>query len=263
MTRQLSHEVSFSEVGSWQVYRTISRLLLEGYISEQVVIGTGVSVLQLTKKGFAEIRHELGTLKELRYNPQSVTHDYWATAFQLGPFVKNSMENVDLITEQEVQAFESGVLPEWIPGSREHIPDGFIGIKDDGSGTHIALEVELNLKPPLRYDKAAYYFDVLESPIDLVFWLCGNIALAEKIFNRLVNAKLRDLGIHHFFITEDFRNLGWQAPARTGHFRNKNIHEILTAKGWQNHSKTAAKSWQNEVAGIFFPKNKSPLKQRA
>lgn len=263
LTRQLAHELAFSDIGPWQVYRTIFRLLHEGYISEHSVMGCGVNVLQLTKKGFSEIHNELGDLKELRFNPQSVTHDHWATAFQLGPFVKKTTDNVNFIAEQEVQAFDPGVMPEWISPSREHIPDGFTCIKGKDSETHIALEVELNLKSSLRYDKVAYYFDGIDSKIDLVFWLCANINIAETIFNHLVAAKLRRLGIHHFFIADDFRKLGCQTPARTGQFRTKTIEEILIAKEWQNNSSTIARQWQNEINEIFFPQNKSPQKKKA
>ncbi len=261
MSHHLAHVMAFSDVGPWQAYRRIARLIAEGYISEHVVSGLGVKALQLTKKGFSLIRYDLGDLKELRFNPQSVTHDYWATAFQLGPFVPDLSDNVNFVTEQEVQAFDSGVLPPWLPQSREHIPDGFISLGGDNGQTHIALEVELNLKPPHRYDKVAYYFDVIDSPIELVFWLCGNFSLAETIFQRLVRAKLRNLGVHHFFILDEYRQLGWQAPARTGQFKNKTIQEILTAKQWQNAVKMMSKQWQKERAPIFFQTTKSPQNQ--
>lgn len=253
--------MSFADIGPWQVYRLIFRLLSEGYISEHSVVGTPVSVLQLTKKGFLEVVYDLGSLKEKRFNPQSITHDYWATAFQLSPFMERSTTGVSFICEQELQALEAASLPEWIPDSRDHVPDGFTCIKNGENESHIAIEVELNLKPLLRYDKAAYYFNALESPIDMVFWLCGNISLAEAIFDRLAKANLRDPYVHHFFLTEDFRSLGWQAPARSGHFRNKSIHEILIAKGWQCPSSKIAKQWQGEISEIFFPKAKSPLKK--
>ncbi|MFP5458380.1 MAG: hypothetical protein ACLGG7_06580 [Bacteriovoracia bacterium] len=262
LSYQLSHVLGFHELSFWRSYKIVLRLLREGYISEHSVLGTKVRVLQLTKKGFSQIRYELGDLKELRFNPQSVTHDYWATVFQLGPFAPDLLDNTSFITEQEVQAFESGVLPDWISESRDHIPDGFTWLKGDSEDTRIALEIEVNLKSPLKYTKTAYYFDVFDSPIDMIFWLCGNLSIAKFIFDLLLKAKLHNLDRHHFFLMEDFKKLGWKAPARSGQFKDKTIQEILTARCWQDRDKMAARQWQGFASEIFFPKTKSPWKKK-
>lgn len=231
----------------------------EGYIADRGVNGTGVTVVQLTKKGFDQIKHDLGELKELRFNPQSVTHDYWATAFQIGPFVHDKNGSINFVTEQEIQTSHESLLPPWIPKSREHIPDGFTFIKDASNGKKFAIEVDINLKPGLRYDKAAYYFDVEESQIDVVFWLCGSFSIAESIFERLLKAKLQRLKIHHFFLTDDYLNHGWNAVARSGHFKDKTLREIYLSNGYQTPIKELSRPWSGKDRQIFFAKEKSPL----
>lgn len=263
LSYQLAHVLAFQEISFWRSYKITLRLIREGYVSEHSVRGTKLRVLQLTKKGFLQVRYELGELKELRYNPQSVNHDYWATAFQLGPFIHDTGDELMFITEQEVQAFDAGVLPNWIPVSREHIPDGFTWVKGDGLETRLALEVEINPKSPLKYTKAAYYFDSIDSPIDMVFWLCGNLDIAKFIFDILLKANLRNIDAHHFFLTEDFKNLGWKAPARSGQFKDQTIQEILMARCWQGAGKLAARQWQGFSSEIFFPTTKSPWKKKA
>lgn len=254
--------IAFPNISFWRSYKIALRLVKEGYISEHSVLGTKVRVLQLTKRGFAEIRYELGDLKELRFNPQSVTHDYWATAFQLAPFIHDRKTEVQFITEQEVQAFDGGILPSWIPASRDHIPDGFTWIKEPNFETRIALEIEINLKSPLKYTKTAYYFDGIESPVDMIFWLCGSLGIAKFIFDILLKANLRNIESHHFFLTEDLKRLGWKAPARSGQFKDKSIQEILVARCWQGSGKLAARQWQGSTSEIFFPTTKSPWKRK-
>lgn len=199
----------------------------------------------------------------MRFNPQSVAHDYWATAFQLGsifPFVHDSITH---ITEQEIQSLESDLMPDWVPRNRDHIPDGLFQLGKGENALHIALEVDLNLKSFLRYDKAAYYFDGIDSKIDVVIWVCGNINVAKTIFTRLKSAKLRRLNIHHFFITDDFKFHGWNAKARSGQFSEKSIQEIYALKTHGKPVENALKSYGKEDMEILFPTLKTPFKKKA
>ncbi len=259
----LARYLVFNDISWWNFYKKTRRLIREGYLIERTGDGLEFDVLQLTKKGFDFIKYDLGELKEMRFNAQSVVHDYWASAFQMGEFIRDGSGGVDFFTEQEVQCTDESLFPSWMPKSKEHIPDGLTSIKSGGRERSFAIEVELNLKPPIRYDKAAYYFDAESSKIDVVFWLCGSVAIAQAIFKRLKNANLRRLDVHHFCLTDDFKNLGWEMTARSGLYKGKTLSEIYLVNGYQTLGKTLVKGWLNGTREIFFPERKIPMNQRS
>lgn len=262
LSYRLAHKLSFPEIAFANFYNKARRLINEGYILDKTAGNMGFDVLHLTKKGFDFIKYDLGELKEMRFNAQSVPHDYWATAFQLGSFIHDKNGKVQFFTEQEVQCTDESLFPTWMPKSKEHIPDGLTAIKKGDVEKRFAIEVELNLKPPIRYDRAAYYFDADESKIDVVLWLCASVAIAQAIFNRLIKANLRRFDIHHFFLTEDFKHLGWQSASRSGQHKGKTLKEIYLLSGYEGPMEVLLRSWEGEDSKIFFSNQKSPWKKR-
>lgn len=235
----------------------------EAYLVEREVQGFDVPVFQLSKKGFDVIKFDLGELREKRFAPQSVAHDYVSAAFQLGDFIHGN-HSAELLTEQEHQCTDDSLLPAWVPKSREHIPDGFTRLGLPGGGeVVVAIEVELNLKPWIRYDKAAHYFDMSPTKIDVVFWLCNGMKLAQEIYKRLLGLNLRKIEIHSIVLLDDFRSQGWQAPIRSGQFKGKTVREVYGTKSAQKPYKTHTKAVQNGNSEIFFPVKKTAfLSQR-
>jgi hypothetical protein len=254
----IAKKLCFSEISQWNFYEKIRRLLHEGYLIERYGTNLEIDTLQLTKKGFEYIMYDLGVLKQNRFAAQSVTHDYWAMAFQLGEFAINPCPNVELFTEQELQCTDDSILPDWVPKSRDHFPDGFTRIKNENAESVFALEVELNLKPSLRYTKAAYYFDGLDSRTDVVFWLCDGEWLMERIFKDLSALRLRRMEVHHFLLLEDFLEIGWNAKLRSGREINKSVREVYSSRIPQTFTKEVPKSSQNGLGELFFTDKKSP-----
>jgi hypothetical protein len=252
----------FPNISYGNFYNKLRRLIIEGCIVEKKLDDLSFDVIHLTKKGFDLIKYDLGELKEQRFNPQSVTHDYWASVFQLGYFVGRSNITVTQVTEQEIQSKDPGILPPWVPITRDHVPDGLFEVGSGESSQRFGIEVELNLKPPIRYDKAAYYFDLIESKIDVVFWLCGNLSIMKWIFQRQQKAKLFRPEIHHFLLTDDFKINGWNAKARAGQFRGKTIQEIYLLRSYVGAMKDLLRSYEDKDSEILFPKTKSSWKQR-
>lgn len=232
-------------------------MLREGYISEREALGLAVPVLQLSKKGFDVIKFDLGEVREKRFSPQSVTHDYMAAAFQLGDLIHADHADVEFLTEQEHQCTDDSLLPAWVPKSRDHIPDGFTRLHGPSGELIVAIEVELNLKPWLRYDKAAHYFDMSPLKIDVVFWLCDGMKLAQDIYQRLLRLKLKRIEMHAIVLLDDFRSMGWQAPIRSGQNKGKSVRDVYDTKGVQNPYKTNTKAVQNMGQEIFFPVKKT------
>lgn len=254
--------LKFSEKTQWNAYRKVRRLLSEGYLVERDGDRLEFPVLQVTKKGFELIQSGLGELSEMRFAAQSVEHDYWATVFQLGEFLCGSMTGVEFFTEQEYQCRDENLLPDWVPKSKSHIPDGLTRIQNGNQHSVFAIEVEIHLKPPLRYDKAGYYFDSGLSNVDIVFWLCRDEKLGKDIIARLNNARLRNIDIHHVIFMDDFKNMGWLAPAKSGQYLGKSVREIYLARCPQDPHQHLIIDSSAELAEVFFPTKKSPAKPR-
>lgn len=253
----------FSSLAPWTYYPKLRRLIAEGFIIERAGVELELSVLQLSKKGFEYLKYELGYLRENRYAAQSVTHDYWATAFQLGDFILNPSPDVEFLTEQELHCSDDSLLPSWVPKSREHFPDGFTRIKNENADAVFAIEVDLNLKPMLRYIKTAYYFDGLDSKTDIVFWLCDGINVMKRICEFINMAKLRRPEIYHFVLLDDFKKFGWEAVARSGREQGKTIREIYSQRSPQGLVKVLPRDTQAELIEIWNSKQKSPHVSKA
>ncbi len=258
LTYPLAKKIAFEAICYGHFYSKIRRLLREGYIIERHDTDLKCTVLQLAKKGFEVLRYDLGELRENRFAAQSVAHDYWATAFQIGEFIQAPSSDVRFFTEQEIQCTDDSLLPEWVPKSRTHIPDGLTRLKCGGQKSVVAIEVELNLKPPLRYDKAGYYFDAGLSKIDVVLWLCGHRWIARKIESRLSGLKLRNREIHQFALTSEYRSLGWDCKIVSGNLSGKTLREIYIVKGHKTPLEQSSNNALTLMQKIFFPKGQSP-----
>jgi hypothetical protein len=252
----------FKAISKHNSYSKIRRLLKEGYIEECFGTKLDVTCVKLTKKGFEQIKYDVGYITQDRFKPQSVTHDYWAMAFQRGEFAINPNKNVSFITEQELQARDHGTFLVKVPESKEHIPDGLTVFGDGEKSQMVAVEVELNLKPNLRYVKAAYYFDSPYTNIDTVFWLCDRSWLMEKIFYDMQKLRLGRMDIHHFVLLEDFKELGWNAKARSGRDINKTIREVYAQRSTQLPSETPENSLLGKMQELYFSNKKSPWKPK-
>ncbi len=258
----LAKKLFFDQLSHWSFYEKIRRLIAEGYLTERDGSDIDFSVLQLTKKGFDYLKYDLGYLKEERFAAQSVSHDYLATAFQLGEFAIYPNPDVEFFTEQEVQCSEDSLLPDWMPTSKDHVPDGFTRIKNEKVESVFAFEMELNLKPFLRYTKAAHYFDGLDSKIDVVFWICDGVRLMERIFEHLLSLKLRRMEIHHFVLLGDFKNLGWDCLTRSGREKNRKIRDLYLQRLPQGLPEGPQRPGQGELQKLVFSKKKSPWVSR-
>ncbi len=254
----LAKRLFFKDLSSWSFYEKIRRLIHEGYLIERDGAGLDFSVLQLSKKGFGYLQYDLGFLKEDRFAAQSVTHDYLGTAFQMGELAIYPSSDVEFLTEQDLQCCEDSLLPDWVPKSRDHIPDGFTRIKNEKSDSVFGFEVDLHLKPFLRYTKSAHYFDGIDSKIDVVFWLCDGVRLMERIFEHLLSLKLRRMEIYHFVLLDDFKNLGWDCVTRSGREKNKKIRDIYLQRVPQGLPKEPPRPTLGELKELFFSKKKSP-----
>lgn len=259
LSYQLAKKLFFPELSYVTFYEKIKRLIHDGYLIERDGSDLEVCVLQLTKKSFLHIKYDLPFLREDRFAAQSVTHDYLATAFQLGEFALFSRQDVEFFTEQEIQCSEDSLLPDWMPSSRDHLPDGLTRIKNQNFDSVLAFEVELNLKPWLRYTKAANYFDGMDSKIDVVFWICDGVGLMTKICDHLLGLRLRRMDIHHFVLLDDFKKQGWDCWTKSGREENQKIRDIYLRRSPLSATQLPRNPTLTEMQELFFSKRKSPL----
>lgn len=259
LSYQLAKSLFFPKLSYITFYAKIRRLIHDGYLVERDGADLEVCVLQLTKKSFLHIKYDLPFLKEDRFSAQSVTHDYLATAFQFGEFALSPSQDVEFFTEQEIQCSDDSLLPDWMPSSRDHVPDGLTRIKNEKSESVFAFEMELNLKPWLRYTKAGNYFDGIDSKIDVVFWICGDIGLMKNIFDHLLGLRLRRMEIHHFVLLDDFKKDGWNCLTRSGREKNKSVRDMYLQRSHKIAEKLPQNPQLTEMQELFFSKRKSPL----
>ncbi|HEY8270925.1 MAG TPA: hypothetical protein VIG33_08550 [Pseudobdellovibrionaceae bacterium] len=258
----LAKELCFKKISANNAYRKVRRLIHEGYIEEALSTKIDLYALRLTQKGFNKIKYDIGYVTQERYLPQSVSHDYWAMAFQLGEYAFNPNKDVEFVTEQELQVTDSRLLPDWIPTVTNHIPDGCTKIKNAENSSYIAIEVELNAKPDLRYVHAAYYFEGVNRKIDTVLWLCDGNWLMERIFKLFLKLNLKRMEIHHFVLLEDFKKYGWDCQLRSGHEKNKIIRDVYAPRPHQLPGQTRPNPLSGKMHELFFSSKKSPWKPK-
>ena len=246
-----------SKRGAWAYYRCLLRLEREGYLTEASAARLPLIAWVLTKKGFDYWASGNESLAQKRYLPQSLAHDYYASAFHLGDFVSGMPRDVTFVTEQEIQCAHETQLPTWLPACRMHIPDGYTRMHDGSSARLFAIEVELNLKPSHRYDAMASYLD-RHLEIDDVLWLCASGTIAERIRQRIMGVRPRRPEINNFVLLEDFKNRGWQAQVVHGRHKDLTVSEAILQKSIQNPLNATANTPQIQLNQIFFSAAKSP-----
>lgn len=241
----------------WKFYKGLRRLLLEGYLKEVVDAGIDIPLWTLTKKGFNYINGGSEALRENRYQPQSVSHDYWGSAFHLGDYIFGIPNNVEMTSEQELNAITSENLPRWLPVERQHIPDGYTSIKMDDKKIVLAFEMELSAKTMARYEDMIRFLDQQDS-IELVFWLCANDYLIERITTQIVELPRRRKTKHNFLRFKDFQTMGWRSPIVWGSKTNHTLREIMGQYGVNTLGNTPSIRGQPEAIEVFCSPIKSP-----
>jgi hypothetical protein len=208
-------------------WKKLRRLFHEGYLQIESGINDQDLVLyRLTKKGFTQVLKNTDYMPVKRFLPQSVYHDYLATSFQLLGFLGSANSQVHFFTEQEAIVNEVGQFPKWVPGRKEHIPDGYTMIQNKNERTLIALEVEISQKSQPRYLKVLSFFGGTKSEYDFVFWLVKTKTLAESILAARTGPDYMDLSKHQFFLLEDFIAHGWNTKCFLGTTKGKSLLEI-------------------------------------
>lgn len=243
----------------WKFYQIVRRLYNDNYIKEVSSSESSISFWTLTKKGFQYLNDGSLGLTQARYQPQALFHDYWALVFQFGDFIFGIPSSVEIISEQEFTAREISDLPDWVPKTKTHIPDGLTRLKKDDSFEVVAFEIELSAKSDSRYEEMIHYLDQTEE-INWVLWLCENESIIKKITRQITAVRRLRPMMHHFILKEDVQKHGWSAPFLWGKLTGKTVYDLLGQGLSQEAVKTTLESHQFQSMNIYLESKKSPHK---
>lgn len=180
----------------------------------------------LTPKGFGEVKQLLPKLKDDGYRSETMRHDFLCAAFQLGDWLKDEPESVELFSEQQLRRLDPSNYPDWVLRTELHRPDGYSRVLINDDWETIAFEVELTHKHDSDYEILAKFYDRQDS-IFRVLWLVESVSSAHYIQKRLTKSVADKCAIHDFVSLKDFSEHGWLAPILLGLEAGKTISFLL------------------------------------
>jgi hypothetical protein len=226
-TTAMLYERYFSNISHRTAYDCIKRLQKEKLISIKTTTKGLCPVWELTKVGLKEIENEIPELLCKVAKSENHVHDLICNSIHLGPTINNSNEGIICVTEQMLRSVDVSILPEIIPSSKEHRPDGFWILPGGEEIKLMALEVELNQKSKKRYEELIYYYG--EFPSDTrCLWIVKSKVTASTILSSLYKTRPRYY-IHNFILLKDILKMGWLAPIFLGPNKKSNIHELINS----------------------------------
>lgn len=217
-------------------YKRLWRMRTRGLVDLRYNDWSNGMVWELTGAGFAAIRNRLPELAEEGFSSENIGHDLFVQAAHLGEWLpRHSAPDVGLVTEQQLRRTKPDLLPNWIPKSTLHRPDGYWLLPADGERTLVALEVELSRKSDENFASTASFY-ARERAVHSVLWIVNGRGLAQKILAqcKIVSA-YRD--IHNFVDLEDLTVNGWDSVIFHGPNGGQKISAFLN-RGRRNFDGT-------------------------
>jgi len=220
----------FPEATSLTAYKRLLQLGQANYLKAMFVNeSSNQQVWGLSTKGFQHIEQYLGELRIKGFKSANPTHDYLATAFQLGEWLLHQPDNTQTWTERQLLCVSPELWPFWVPRSQTHRPDGFTAFNRNNSRYVVAFETELNVKSTSRYEPVVAYYDS-QDDINFVFWLIESLGNYNSIESAFKKFSMRKLSKHNFILLKDFKKYGWLSPFSVGEFKGKTLLNFLGAR---------------------------------
>ncbi len=194
----------------YSTYKILEKLERSDYIRSQFDVIDRFSVWQLTSKGFLALRARMKPLVEEGYSSENHYHDRLVQAFHLGEWATYNFPQVEFWTEQEMRRHDPADYPDWVPGSKDHRPDGYTRIKHQNKNSVFAVEVELSTKRPALYEKTLDYYKHARN-IYRVYWLVKNQETRDVILRARACINEESANYHLFVDLEDYLKNGWDA----------------------------------------------------
>jgi hypothetical protein len=212
---------------------------------------------QLSDKGFQYMLEDLGSLESYEYLSRAPFHDSIVNAFHLGYWLYAKPPDVELYTEQELNANFFTHYPNWVPKSKAHRPDGYTLINNGSNKNVFAIEVELHQKTIDRYKMACDFYDERDEVLH-VLWLVKGSANIKKIQESFGKRNQRRKDCHLFFDFDDFKINSWDTKVLTGQKTGMTVAAIYQQFASNITSKLLAIRGQFDPKMTFLKPVKSP-----
>ncbi len=182
----------------------------------------------LTEKGFKEIQFNHTKLIEYGYATEHIEHDFWVTAIHQAGWIIQKPESAAYFTEQQLRRFDKSSFADWVPDSVIHRPDGYwkTDLSQSNSKSLVALEVELNKKPPVSYNDIGEFYSSRIS-ISQVLWFVPTISDGHYIQRHLALKSATSAKEHSFILMSQFISNQWQAQVFLGKSQGLTVSDIL------------------------------------
>jgi len=207
-------------------YKRIKKLINLRLIGSQTSLNGWQTVFGLRSKGFNAIRNSLPRLETSGYGSETIGHDILCAAFQQGDWIQKTPDNIAIVSEQQMRRFGRECLPEWLPSTIGHRPDGFTAISNGQTSSIHALEVEMSAKTPGQYEAIGYYY-TRQKTIDRVHW----IVHSRTLFNRLMSTFKRYPSInvekHNFMEVDEYVKNEWNTRIFFGPEKDLTFKEAI------------------------------------
>lgn len=198
----------------------------------------------LTQAGFNAIREKLPALIEEGFASDDIGHDLLVQAAHIGEWLPMlSVPDVGIVTEQQMQRIHPDVLPEWIPKSKAHRPDGYWYFPNGKEIRLVALEVELSQKKNDRYEFLGNFYN-RERMVSRVVWIVDGQALCGKMLARFNDGYTRFRDIHNFIALSEFNEKGWGSEIFLGPEAGQKLTDFLNNNRPNIRGTIAEKSWK-------------------
>lgn len=267
-------EMFYPDLDKNTAYRKIAHLEKVGHIQTEFLIrGKSASAWTLSRQGFQEISQFLPEMNDVGYKSETQYHDWLATAFHLGAWLKGHSDDIELFSEQELRRLPLDAYPGWVPNRDIHRPDGYSRVQIGLKKATIAIEVELSRKAKSAYEILGKFYED-EPKVSRVLWLVTSRRRAQSILDRIKSSVGNKCGIHHFCILQDFQRLGWQAPLHFGYEQGKpvaflmgqalaespqNSAELLLLRTGKSYKLSETSFYRNKTEKCYRVASRTPL----
>lgn len=224
-TTAMLYERYFTNVSHRTAYDRIKRLQKEKLICIKTTSTGQCPVWELTRKGLSEIKNVLPPLINKVVKSENHVHDLICSSIHLGPNINNNSSEIIHVTEQMLRSMNGENLPDIIPPSKEHRPDGFWVLPYGKKINLLALEVELVQKTKRRYEDLSHYYGNFDQKSKCL-WVVKRKSTANTILRSLYKTR-PDFYIHNFILLKDILKIGWSAPIFLGPNKNSTILNLI------------------------------------
>lgn len=185
----------------------------------------------LSSDRFSLLKSYLPELKVDSFKSESPTHDLLFNLHQQGELLFNPIDGLKSISGQLIRLYVEHSLPEWVPMSDMHKPDGYWKFPDNQV---VALEVDTSIKSYSSLAKVMYHYGQCPN-ISRVVWLVKSLSYERKILQHKQKELFNNGEKHNIIFLADFIKILWQAKRVLGPKQDLTLSRFV-----YNNSQTSA-----------------------